>query len=168
VMGFSAQCWVELRRFAFLPQGSLSWWVISGIGLQEESNLWWVSPVPCADSIFAPYGWSCPFRTSVGCTQILLLSPLVWNDWVTFPADWYSLWICIQESLQLVFLPRGLVKRPSCGIKTHQRMRTVCLGSCRKVFQTAFYWALCDQQRRIKVYYNHCLIKWNHRIMRRQ
>jgi hypothetical protein len=24
VMGFSAQCWVELRRFAFLPQGSLS------------------------------------------------------------------------------------------------------------------------------------------------
>jgi hypothetical protein len=60
VVGFSTQWWPELRRFAFPLQGSLSWWVNYSIGLQEGSNLWWISPVPCVDSIFAPYGGDLP------------------------------------------------------------------------------------------------------------
>jgi hypothetical protein len=76
VMGFSAQCWVELRRFAFLPQGSICWWVKSGIGLQERSNLWWVSPVPCADSIFAPYGGDRPPQDQCWLYTNFSLEPL--------------------------------------------------------------------------------------------
>jgi hypothetical protein len=60
VVGFSTQWWAELRRFALPPQGSLCWWVNSSIGLQEGSNLWWISSVPCADSIFAPYRGDLP------------------------------------------------------------------------------------------------------------
>jgi hypothetical protein len=139
VRGFSAQFWVELRRFAFPPQGSLSWWVKSGIGVQEQSNLWWVSPVPVQIPFWLPMEIICPLRTSVGSTQILLLSVLVWINWVTFPADWCSLWICIQESLQVLFLPRGFVKRTSHGIETHIRGWELCAwGPAGKYFRQLF------------------------------